>query len=273
MTSLRSRFSESIKFLQKEAPFSPEITLVLGSGLNEFAEQLTLVNVIPTNKIPNYPASTVEGHKGNLCFAEHEGKKLLIVQGRIHYYEGYSISQCVLPVVLGNAIGAEYLFLTNSAGGINSNFVPGDLMLINDFISVNLWQELGKLLPTASVDERNRMLNFPDRDVISLMRSASLKAHVDIKEGTYWFTKGPNYESPAEIQMMKRFGGDSVGMSTAHEAFYGHHLGMKVGSISLITNFAAGLSAFKLSHAEVQETALLAKNRFEKLLKSIITEI
>ncbi len=273
MTSLRSRFSESIKFLQKEAPFNPEITLVLGSGLNDFADQLTLVKVIPTNEIPDYPASTVEGHKGNLCFAEYKGKKLLILQGRIHFYEGYSITQCVLPVVLGNALGSKYLFLTNSAGGINSNFVPGDLMLINDFISVNLWQELGKLLPTASVEERNGMLNFPDKDIIALMRMAAIKAEVDVREGTYWYTKGPNYESPAEIQMMKRFGGDSVGMSTAHEAFYGQHLGMKVGSISLITNFAAGLSAFKLSHAEVQETASLAKNRFEKLLKSIITEV
>ena len=162
------------------------------------------------------------------------------------------------------------MILTNAAGGVNTNFSPGDLMLATSFNSFNIKKELTKVLGLTSIDNRNDFLNFPSKELNDKIKLAALEEKIYIREGVYWFTKGPSYETPAEVQMVAKFGGDAVGMSTVHEAIFASVTGLNVASISCITNFAAGLSPQKLSHTEVMETAERVKLDFERLVKKII---
>lgn len=270
MVNLNAKYRETFEVLSKQIPFEPEISIVLGSGLGDFADKVETIKSIPTSSLPNYPLSTVQGHQGYLHFSTYRNKKLLIVQGRIHFYEGYSLSQCVLPVHIAAKLNCKYLILTNAAGGVNTNFSPGDLMLATSFISINIKKELTDLLGLTSLDQRNNFLNFPSKELNAKIKLAALEEKIHLREGVYWLTKGPSYETPAEVQMISKFGGDAVGMSTVHEAVYASTVGMKVSSISCITNFAAGLTPQKLSHREVMETAELVKKDFERLIKKTI---
>jgi len=270
MVNLNTKYSQTLETIVKQIPFEPEVCIVLGSGLGDFAKKVEPIKSIPTSSLPNYPLSTVNGHQGYLHFSNYAKKKLLIVQGRIHFYEGYSLSQCVLPVHIASKLNCRNLILTNAAGGVNINFTPGDLMLATSFNSINIKKELAELLGFTSLNNRNDFLNFPSKELNDKIKHASLEEKIYLREGVYWFTKGPNYETPAEIRMISKFGGDAVGMSTVHEAIYASTLGMKVASISCITNFAAGLSPQKLSHQEVIETAELVKKDFERLVKTTI---
>ena len=270
MIDLEFKYEKLLKYLEIEIPFKPEICLILGSGLGDFADNIKLVKSIPTNIIPDYPSSTVQGHKGFLHFAEINKKKVLIFQGRIHIYEGYTIDKCILPAFIAQQLGVKKLLVTNAAGGVNLNFVPGDLMLVTGFLSHNIKMELSLLFSIPSVDQRDYLNNLPDKSFNEIISEAALKENVSLKEGTYWFGKGPSYETPAEVRMQGIFGTDAVGMSTVHEALYAAYHGISVASISLITNHAAGLSSEKLSHKEVIETAELAKEKFERLVKRII---
>ncbi|MCW8848719.1 MAG: purine-nucleoside phosphorylase [Melioribacteraceae bacterium] len=267
------KYKDLISYIKKESPFNPELCLILGSGLGDFAENIDMIKSIPTSDIPDYPSSTVTGHKGFLHFAELNGKRVLIFQGRIHIYEGYTIDKCLLPVFIASKLETKKLLVTNAAGGINLNFSPGDLMLITAFYSHNIKSELASFfsLPTAEI--RNHLNNLPDKSFNRLIQEAALQENVILKEGTYWFNKGPTYETPAEVRMQGIFGADSVGMSTVHEALYASYHGIAVSSISLITNHAAGLSSERLSHKEVIETAELAKEKFKRLVKRIISKI
>jgi len=269
MINMEEKYKELINSLNEQIPFNPEIALILGSGLGEFADRVKIVKTIPTSELPGYPHSTVEGHKGFIHFAELYEKKLLIYQGRIHPYEGYNISQCVLPIHIAHKLGVSKLILTNAAGGLN-HLKPADLMLITSMNTFNIKKELTQLLGSASIEMRNRFLNFPSEKIIEQIRKAALKEEVLLMEGVYWFGTGPSYETPAEIKMVGKMGGDAVGMSTVHEAVYASALGMEVGAISCITNYAAGISPNKLNHKEVMETAELVKEKFEKLIKRII---
>ncbi|MBU2507357.1 MAG: purine-nucleoside phosphorylase [Bacteroidetes bacterium] len=271
MKNLDFKYEELIAAIKKVAPFKPQIALVLGSGLGGFAKSIKTVKSIPTSSLPNYPKSTVQGHEGFIHFAEYKKKKLLLFQGRIHLYEGYHISKCILPSYISNKLGAEYLLLTNAAGGVNTNFIPGDLMLNISMNAINIKKELTDLFGIATIEQKNQLSDFPNANFNSIIINAALEENIHIKEGTYWFGKGPSYETPAEIRMAAKLGADAVGMSTVHEAVYGAACGMKVSAISLITNFAAGISPNKLSHQEVMETADLAKEKFERLVKRIIT--
>ncbi len=273
MINMDIKYKELIDLLNKEKPFEPEIALILGSGLGDFADRVNKIKSISTADLPNYPKSTVQGHQGFIHFAEYEGKKLIVFQGRIHLYEGYSISACVLPVFIANRLGATHLLLTNAAGGMNPDFVPGDLMLITSVNSITIKKDMTDLLGIASLKEKNSMLNFPSKSFNQVIKEASLKEEVFLKEGVYWVGKGPSYETPAEVKMLSKFGTDAVGMSTAHEAIFGTVLGMEVSAISCITNFAAGISPNKLNHQEVMETAEIVKSKFEKLVKRIVTMI
>jgi purine-nucleoside phosphorylase len=270
MINLNDKYRQTYEALAKQIPFEPEICIVLGSGLGDFAEKVETEKSIPTSFLPNYPVSTVQGHQGFLHFAKFAGKKLLIVQGRIHFYEGYTLSQCVLPVHLAKRLNCKTILLTNAAGGINTNFSPGDLMLASSFNSVNIKKEISELIGIISFDQKNNFLDFPSKELNTKIKTAALEEKIPLKEGVYWLTKGPTYETPAEIRMVNKFGGDAVGMSTVHEAIYASVIGLKAASISCITNFAAGLSPQKLSHNEVIETAERVKHDFERLVKKSI---
>lgn len=270
MIDLEFKYKNLLDYLDSEIPFKPEISLILGSGLGEFAENINVVKSIPTTEIPDYPLSTVEGHKGFLHFAELHGKKILVFQGRIHIYEGYSIDKCILPAFIAHKLGSKKLLVTNAAGGVNLDYKPGDLMLVTGFFSQNIKMELSSLFSVPSLEQREFINNLPNKVFNEIIKEASLQEKVFIKEGTYWFNKGPTYETPAEVKMQGIFGADSVGMSTVHEAIFAAYHGIDVSSISLITNHAAGISPEKLSHKDVMEAANLAKEKFERLVKKIV---
>jgi len=270
MINLNEKYRAIAESIKSRIPFEPQICIVLGSGLGDFAEKVETELSISTSEILGYPKSTVQGHQGYLHFSMYKNKNLLIVQGRIHFYEGYRLSECVIPIHLAAKLNCKSVLLTNAAGGVNRNFKPGNLMLATSFNGINIKKELTQLLGLATLEQRNNFLDFPSSAFNKKIREAARIEKIELKEGVYWFTKGPSYETPAEIQMISKFGGDAVGMSTVHEAFYASYLGLNTASISCITNYAAGLSDQKLSHSEVMETAELVKKDFERLVKKII---
>jgi len=270
LLDLNFKYKDIINFLKDNSPFKPQLAIILGSGLGEFAGGLKTHKTILTTSIPGYPASTIEGHAGKIHFAEYTGKKLLLFQGRIHFYEGYKIYECVLPVFLAFKMGCKKILLTNAAGSVNLNFHPGDLMLINSFNGINIKKELTNLIGLAGIKEKNRFLNFPSSSFNKKIKTAASDEKIELKEGVYWYTKGPVYETPAEIRMTRLGGGDAAGMSTVHEAVFSSFLGMEASAISCITNYGAGISESRLSHKDVTETAGLVKEKFESLVKRII---
>lgn len=273
MIDLNFKYQNLFDELNSKKPFDADIALILGSGLGDFANQTEIIKSISTDSLNNYPKSTVEGHKGYIHFSKLNDKKLLIFQGRIHPYEGYNIDECILPVFLSYKLGCNKLLLTNAAGGLNPNFKPSDLMLVTSMNTFNIKEELTSLIGLASEKMKSDFTDFPSEELNQIIREASLKVNVFLKEGVYWFGKGPSYETPAEIVMVGKLGGDAVGMSTVHEAVYASTLGMKVAAISCITNYAAGISPNKLDHQEVMETAKIVKVKFENLVKKIIEMI
>lgn len=273
MIKLEDKYIELMLTLKKEIPFEPEIALILGSGLGDFADSIEKVKSIPTNELPGYPASTVEGHKGYLHFAKYQDKKVLVFQGRIHFYEGYDISECLLPAFISKELNCRKLIITNAAGGVNKYYTPGDLMLIDSFNSINIKSQLSRLFNNDSQFYSVNFDNFPSREVNQKIRDAALKENINLKEGVYWFNTGPTYETPAEVKMAGLMGSDAVGMSTVHEAIYAAANGIEVGSISCITNMAAGISLTKLHHGEVVEIAEKVKPKFERLIKRIIIDL
>jgi len=270
MIDINEKFRKLVKLLKNEAPFVPEIAIILGSGLGDLAERMDIIKSIDTSTLPGYPVSTIEGHKGYIHFAEYNGKKALLFQGRIHYYEGYQLSDCIVTVHIAYKLGCRNILLTNAAGGVNPDFKAGDLMLLTSVNSMNLKKEMNELFGVISVDQINAFQNFPSKEMNEKIIKASLEEKVYLRKGVYWFNKGPMYETPAEIKMASAFGADAVGMSTAHEAIYAVLVGMNVAGISCITNMAAGISQNKLSHQEVMETANDVKADFERLVKKII---
>jgi purine-nucleoside phosphorylase len=269
--NLNLKYKALANLLKELAPFKPDLSLILGSGLGTFASSVKLFKTISTNDLPGYPPSTIVGHEGKIHFAEYEGKKLLLFQGRIHFYEGYPISECVLPAFLSQKLGCTKILITNAAGGINPEFHPGDLMLALSFITFSIKKELSSLIGTLSEEGTNNLRDFPSESFNNIIRKAAQNEKINLKEGVYWFSKGPSYETPAEIRMMSKFHVDSVGMSTVHEALFAAYSGLEVASISCITNYAAGISKSKLNHAEVTDTANIVKEKFERLVKRIIS--
>ncbi len=270
MVDLTFKYKALIDFLKSESPFVPDISIILGSGLGDFAEQLQIHKSISTSDIPGYPASTVVGHKGKIHFAAYENKKVILFQGRVHFYEGYNINECIIPVFISYKLGAKNLLLTNAAGGINKNFIPGDLMLATSFNGILIKKELTDLIGLTNQTGKNNFIYLPDPELNNIIKKSALEEKINIKEGVYWYTKGPTYETPAEIKFFAKYGADAVGMSTVHEAVYSSYLGIKTAAISCITNFAAGISDQKLSHSEVTETADRVKDGFTRLVKEVI---
>ena len=250
----------------------PETGIVLGSGLGDFADQISDRIEIPYSDIPDFPTSSVEGHKGCFVFGRLEGVPVVCMQGRVHYYEGYPMQKVVMPIRLMCRMGIDKLILTNAAGGIGDSLEPGSLMIITDQIT--------SFVPSPLIGKNyDAGPRFPDMssvyapELIEVIKKAAEECKIDIKSGVYLQTTGPNYETPAEIRMYKALGADAVGMSTAVEAMAAVHAGVKVAGISCITNKASGLSAKPLSHEEVQSVADKVQSDFQNLLKAVIKTI
>ena len=258
---------------QKKIDFKPEIALVLGSGLGDYVESVDVVATLNYNDIEGFPVSTVQGHKGRFVFGYVKNVPVVCMQGRVHYYEGYPMTDVVLPTRLMKMMGAKVLFLTNAAGGLNYNFQAGDFMMITDhimnfvpspLIGKNI-DEFGPRFPDMS--------NIYKKDLQEIIRKAADRLDINIQEGVYIQLTGPNFESPAEVRMCRTLGADAAGMSTAAEAVAANHMGMKVCGISCITNLACGMSEQPLSHEEVQETADRVAVDFKKLVTEAIVDI
>jgi purine-nucleoside phosphorylase len=273
MIDLSFKYEKIVRFLEQETPFIPEIAIVLGSGLGVFSDSLHRTKTIDSADLPGYPVSAVEGHSNQITFALHNSKRIIIFIGRSHFYEGFNLSECILPVFLTHKLGCRNLILTNAAGGIKKNLLPGDLMLANSFNAISLKKELSLLIGLASVKSKNYFLNCPSNKLNEIIKKSAVVEKINLAEGVYWYSKGPSYETPAEIGFIKKFGGDAVGMSTVHEAVYGASIGLEVSAISCITNLAAGISNKKLSHEEVKKTAEKVMNKFSRLLKKIVSDI
>lgn len=264
MTSdTQSNVDISVAYLREHITLKPEIALVLGSGLGDFADSVDGRTSIPSTDIPHYPRSTVEGHKGHLVFGIMKNKPLLAFQGRIHFYESNNLDTVLYPIRTAHALGVKTLIVTNAAGGVNRSFAPGDLMLITD--QVNLTFESRRF-----GSSNGSKISFYDPTLGEKAREAAQQWNIALKQGVYVGVKGPSYETAAEVEMIRRIGGDAVGMSTIFEVALASSLGMRVLGISCITNLATGIGNQKLSHAEVTEVGNRVKTTFGNLLKSII---
>ncbi|MCR5155910.1 MAG: purine-nucleoside phosphorylase [Butyrivibrio sp.] len=256
--------------VRKVTDFVPDVALVLGSGLGNYAENIKIECEISYRDIPGFPVSTVPGHDGKFIFGYLDDVKIVCMKGRVHFYEGYDITDVVLPARLMHMLGAKVLFLTNAAGGLGKGFSAGDLMLITDHVSIfapnpligaNL-DELGPRFPDMS--------NVYDKDLQEIIKSVANDNGIKLQEGVYCQLTGPSFESPAEIRLLAGLGVSAVGMSTVNEAIAANHMGMKICGVSCISNLAAGISDVPLCHEEVQEAADKAAPLFTKLVTESI---
>ena len=264
--------NQAIKFIQSKTDIKPEIGIILGSGLGDFAESIENPTRIPYGEIPGFKQSTVEGHSGELILGSLKGKHIVAMKGRIHFYEGFDIQDVVYPVKILCGLGIEKLIVTNAAGGVNRNFKPGTLMLINDHINFNGKNPL--IGPNGPVGDR-----FPDMsyayDGVLLEKAIEIAKDLNInyETGVYMYMTGPSYETPAEVRMASILGADAVGMSTVPEVIIARHRGIKVIGISCITNMAAGVLDQPLDHEEVIRVSAEVSDDFKKLVTGIVEEI
>ena len=273
MNSVYEKLTKCVESIRTKTDFKPEVALILGSGLGDYADEIQIEQTVDYTEIEGFPVSTVAGHKGRFVFGYVNQVPVVIMQGRVHFYEGYPMTDVVLPTRLMGMLGAKKLILTNAAGGVNVEFHPGDFMLITDHITSFVpspligknMDELGPRFPDMSEVYSKRM-----REVI---KETAAEMKIGLQEGVYMQFTGPSYETPAEVRLARILGGDAVGMSTACEAMAAHHMGMEVCGISCITNMAAGILNQKLSHAEVQETADRVAKQFKALITGIIARI
>ncbi|MBQ7782503.1 MAG: purine-nucleoside phosphorylase [Oscillospiraceae bacterium] len=272
MSKVYERLMKCYECFKEKIDFTPKIALILGSGLGDYADGIDIKAVLDYKDIEGFPVSTVAGHKGRFVFGYVDKVPVVIMQGRVHYYEGYPMEDVVLPTRLMKMMGAEVLFVTNAAGGVNWQFECGDFMLINDQICMAPSPLIGE-----NVDELG--VRFPDMSEIysknlrEIVRHTARSLDIRLREGVYIQLTGPNYESPSEVRMVRILGADAVGMSTACEAIAANHMGMKIVGISCISNLACGVSSKPLTHAEVQETADRAAPQFKKLITQSIINI
>lgn len=270
---LQDKITAAADYILCHTTQRPTVGLVLGSGLGDFADTLENAQRIPYADIPDFPQPTVEGHSGAFVFGTKQGKSVVVLQGRLHYYEGFTQQEITLPIRVLAAIGVKTLVLTNAAGGVNLGYKPGTLMLISDHINYSgmnplIGPNLDKFGP-----------RFPDMsDLYTASLRAAIKekaaaAGIPLEEGVYLMYSGPNYETPAEIRAFRVLGADAVGMSTAPEALVAGHSGLDVVGVSCITNMAAGVLPIKLCHTEVMETAAKVHDLFHKLVDTILTVV
>ena len=273
MNNVYEKIKTCLASIREKTDFVPEVALILGSGLGDYADQIKIETTIDYADIEGFPTSTVAGHKGRFVFGYVGKVPVVIMQGRVHYYEGYPMTDVVLPTRLMGMLGAKKLILTNAAGGVNLNYKPGDFMLITDHITT--------VIPSPLIGENLEELGtrFPDMSEVYSLRMQGIikveaeKLEIPLRERVYVQFTGPAYETPAEIRMCRSWGGDAVGMSTACEAVAAKHMGMETCGISCITNMAAGISKEPLNHKEVQETADRVAVQFKELITAVVENI
>ena len=251
----------------------PKIAVILGTGLSEFATLLEDRIEIPYCNIPGFPQSTVTGHPGRFVFGKIDNKYIVVMQGRVHCYEGYSMKDITFPIWVLKAMGVETLIVTNAAGAINRSFEPGDLVIITDHIKMCLESPLTGIGDNEYGNRFHDMTNAYPKDMIELAKEVGYGRDVELQEGVYAFMGGPQFETPAEIRMLEVMGADLVGMSTVPEVIVATHIGMKVLAMSCVTNYAAGISNSPISHEEVKEIGDSVKAQFEYLMCGIIGRI
>ena len=270
MNPIYEKLQSCLKSVRKKTDFVPKVAIVLGSGLGDYAENICVEEEISYGEIEGFPVSTVPGHAGKFIFGYVGQIPVVCMKGRVHFYEGYPISDVVLPIRLMKLMGAEILFLTNASGGVNPQFKAGDFMLITDHIScfapnpligANI-EELGTRFPDMS--------EIYDKELMKIVRESAKETGVSLQEGVYTQLTGPSFESPAEIRMLRTLGTDAVGMSTVVEAIAANHCGMRICGISCVCNLAAGMTDTPLSHKEVQEAADKAAPLFKKLMTASV---
>ncbi|OEH85695.1 purine-nucleoside phosphorylase [Desulfuribacillus stibiiarsenatis] len=266
------QLNEAVEYIQSKLTQKPEVALILGSGLGVLADNIQGIE-LPYNEIPHFPVSTVEGHKGQFVIGELEGKQVIAMQGRFHYYEGYDLAAVTFPIRVLKLLGVDTMIVTNAAGGVNKEYQPGDLMLIADHLNLtgqnplighNL-NQFGPRFPDMS--------NAYDKQLREKAKVIAESQGLHVREGVYAGMTGPSYETPAEIRMLRTIGADAIGMSTVHEVIIGVHSGIKVLGISCISNMAAGILPQPLSHQEVIETTERVKNHFIQFVRSFIANM
>lgn len=273
MNKVYEKLTACLRSVREKVSFQPEVAMILGSGLGDYADGIDIEQTLDYTEIEGFPSSTVAGHKGRFVFGRVQGVPVVVMQGRVHYYEGYPMSDVVLPVRLMGLMGAKKVILTNAAGGLNPDFRPGDFMLLSDHIATGVpnpligpnVEELGPRFPDMSEVYSKRM-----REIV---RREAERLGIPLREGVYVQLTGPAYETPAEVRMCRIWGGDAVGMSTACEALAARHIGLEVCGISCITNMAAGISDRPLDHKEVQETADRVAVQFKSLITALTAAI
>lgn len=273
MNPVYEKLMQCQRSLRGLTDFQPRMALVLGTGLGNFADGIRVVQTVEYSDIVGFPVSTVEGHRGRYVFGYIDAVPVVVMQGRVHYYEGYEMADVVLPIRLMKCMGAEILMVTNASGGIRESFRAGDLMLISDHIA----SFVPSPLRGANLDELGP--RFPDMTeaydpaLRAIIRAAAVKENIPLQEGVYLQLPGPQFETPAEIRMARALGADAVGMSTACEVIAARHMGMRVCGISCVSNLAAGMTGGPLLHEEVQQNADLAAPRFQALVRKSIAAI
>lgn len=271
--SYLSKVLEAKKYIEGKICVQPDIALILGSGLGDLAEEIEQAIVIPYQQIPHFPVSTVEGHAGQLVFGEWQGKQVVAMQGRFHYYEGYAQREVVFPIYVFKQLGVKLLIVTNACGGMNPNFSAGDLMLITDQINFTgdnpligyNHEELGPRFPDMSTAYTPRY--------IAMVRELAQKLQIPLHQGVYVGISGPAYMTNQELTMLAKLGGDVVGMSTVPEVIAAKHTGLDVIGLSCITDLAIGGEVESISHEEVIAMANQTKPTFIKLVKAIVNEV
>jgi purine-nucleoside phosphorylase len=268
-----ARSQRASKFILSKTGLRPQIAVVLGSGLGAFADQLTAATVVPYEKIPSFPKPTVEGHAGRLVIGKLDDVEVAAMQGRAHFYEGYSAKDVVYPMRVLRQMGIQAAILTNAAGAINLNFSQGALVVIRDHLGLNC------INPLIGPNDDRFGQRFPDMSQAYCAKYRQIaieegrKVGVEVKEGVYAALSGPSFETPAEICYLRTIGADMVGMSTVQEVIVARHMGIRVLGISCVTNMAAGILDQPLSHAEVMETGERVRTQFVALLRSVIPRI
>ena len=273
MSAQYEKLLKCYEYYRSVTDFEPRVGLILGSGLGGYAGNMEVVKEIPYGEIPGFPVSTVQGHDGRFLLGYIGNVPAVVMKGRVHYYEGYSMEEVVMPVRLMKMMGIEILFLTNASGGMGEGFHVGDFMLITDQISSFVpspligenVSELGERFPD--------MTHIYDTELMELIRKTAEEEGIPLQEGVYLQTSGPNFESPAEIRMYAVLGADAVGMSTACEAIAARHAGVRVCGISCISNMASGISDEELSHLDVQSVADQRAGKFERLVTKSIEKM